>query len=49
MGSNEKQEGDGTENVRARQKSARAAQGQQRQEHDAASQPSESARASKRE
>jgi len=46
MGANEKREGDdgGTGYVRARQRRARAAQGQQRQEHDAASQPSERAR-----
>jgi len=48
MGANEKREGDdgGTGYERARQRRARAAQGQQRQEHDAASQPSERARES---
>ena len=40
MGANEKRErGGGTGCVRARQRGARAAPGQQRQEHDAASQP----------
>jgi len=43
MGANEKREGGdgGIGYVRARQRRARAAQGQQRQEHDAASRPSE--------